>query len=321
MDSRNIFLPIAFFAVISLGGCQNARISSISTSDTSHKIKPVTWEKTGELFYAPSNNNLAANESRVVFFHDSKENEQLRNIKIGMGADNRFHVSLQNGHYSDAVICSGSQTISVGTLNQESGKVISHSKSYQFIPQITTYFQVALSAAGSPVIEQVSVDKALVLLNGSAQQTHQISRVVSDCDVLTLNSTSPQQTIAITTADKQKIQHPAKFNLLFDFDSVGIKSNHSRVVDGMANFIQSYPQMSVTLQGHTDNKGPESYNLKLSESRANMVKNILVDQYGIEAIRINSIGYGETMPVDTNNTREGRQNNRRVVAIVSKETN
>lgn len=66
--------------------------------------------------------------------------------------------------------------------------------------------------------------------------------------------------------------------MLFDFDSVGIKGNHSKVVDGMASFIQSYPQMSVTLQGHTDNKGPESYNLKLSEYRANMVKNILVDQ-------------------------------------------
>lgn len=203
MNSRNIFLSSMLFASIGLVGCQTMKTDPmLSTSDVNHEIKPVSWEKSGEIFHERTNSDLAINESRVVFFHDSKDNEQLRNIKIGMGADNMFHVSLQNGHYSDAVICSGSQTISVGTLNQGSGKVIPHSKSYQFIPQTTTYFQVALSAAGNPAIEQVSVDEALVRLKGSAQQTHQISRVVSDCNVLTLNPTSYQQTIAITTLDK-----------------------------------------------------------------------------------------------------------------------
>ncbi|AAZ19450.1 outer membrane protein OprF, OmpA/OmpF family [Psychrobacter arcticus 273-4] len=240
-----------------------------------------------------------------------------------MGSDNTFHVSLQNGHDSDAVICSSSQIISVGKLNQESGKVISRSKSYQFIPQTTTYLQVVLSAAGSPVIQQIPVDEALLLLNQTTRQIHQISRVLLDCNV---SKSAPiptllQEPIAITTVGKPEIKNRAQFNVLFDFDNAGIKSKHSAVLRGMTNFIQAYPQIAVTLEGHTDNKGPESYHLKLSESRVNMVKNILVDKYGVDAMRLSTVGYGETMPVDSNNTEKGRQNNRRVVAIVSQRNN
>lgn len=320
MDSRTVLLSTAIFSAIGLVGCQTIKTDSmLSTSNNSHEVKDVTWGKTGELFHVPTDNNLAANESRVVFFRDSNDNEQLHNVKIGMGSDNTFHVSLQNGYYSDAVICSGDQIITIGKLNQESGQVISHSRNYQFIPQTTTYLQVFLSAAGSPVIQQIPADEALVLLNQTTRQTHQISRVLAGCNVSTSFPilASPQNPIVIPAVDKTEIKNPAQFNVLFDFNSTGVKSNHSAVLRSMANFIQAYPQMSVTLEGHTDNKGSESYNLKLSESRANMVKDILVDQYDVEAMRLSTVGYGETMPVDTNDTEKGRQNNRRVVAIVS----
>ena len=323
MDSRNVLLSTAIFATIGLVGCQTIKTDPmLLPSESSHQIKTVTWGKSGEVFYKPTNANLEANESRVVFFRDSHDSEQSSNINIGVGSDNLFQVSLGGGHYSELIICNPSHTINAEILNSESGKVISYSKNYQFTPQTTTYLQVDLSETGHPVIKQVSADKALVLLNGSTQQTHQISRVVSDCITATPSVVLLQQPIVVSTVDKPiEIQNPTQFNLLFDFDSAGIKSNDSAVLNGMANFIQSYPQRAVTLEGHTDNKGSESYNLKLSQSRADIVKNILVDQYGIETRRLSSIGYGESMPVDTNNTEEGRQNNRRVVAIVSKENN
>ena len=325
MDSRTVLLSTATFAAISLVGCQTIKSDPIlSTSDTSQQIKPVTWEKSGEVFHQPSNANLAANESRVVFFRDSNDSDPLSNINIGIGPDNIFQVSLQDGHYSNNIICSGSQIINAGVLNKESGEVISHSKNYQLIPQTTTYLQVGLSKASRPVIQQIPADKALVLLNQSTRQTHQISRVSSDC-TSSISAPIPtllQEPIAATTVDKPiEIKNPDQFNVLFDFDSAGIKSNHSAVLEGMANFIQSYPKVAVNLEGHTDNKGSESYNQNLSQSRSNIVKSILVDQYGIEAIRLSAIGYGEARPVDTNNTEQGRQNNRRVVAIVSKGNN
>lgn len=324
MSSRTLLLSTVIFLAIALVGCQTVKTDRmLSTSNMSHEVKPVNWEKTGELFYVPTDNNLAANESRVVFFRDSNDNEQLRHVKVGMGSANNFHVSLQNGHYSDAIVCSGDQIITVGKLNQENGQVISHSESYQLIPQTTTYLQVVLSAAGSPIIQQIPADEALLLLNQMTRQTHQISRVLSKCNVLASTPilAVPQNPIANPTIDKAEIQDPTHFNILFDFNSTGIKSKQSAVLGSMANFVQAYPQTVVTLEGHTDSKGLESYNLKLSESRANMVKDILVDQYGIEAMRLSTVGYGETMPMVTNDTEKGRQNNRRVVAIVSQGNN
>lgn len=324
MDRRTILLSTVVCSAIGLVGCQTVKtVPTLSSSNTSHQTKPVTWEKNGELFHVPTDNNLAVNESRVVFLRNSNDDGRLPNVKIGMGSENTFHVSLQNGHYSDTVVCSGDQIITVEKPPQESGQVISNSRNYQFLPQTTTYLQVVLSAAGNPVIQQIPTDEALALLNQMTRQNHQISRVFSGCNILTSEPmlTSPQNQLTTPTAEKTEIQNPAQFNVLFDFNSTGINSKHSAVLAGMANFIQAYPQMAVTLEGHTDNKGPESYNLKLSKSRANMVKDILVDQYGIEAIRLSTVGYGETMPVDTNDTEKGRQNNRRVVAIVSQGNN
>lgn len=320
MDSRTIFLLSVFFSTIGLNGCQTIKTDStlLPSSDTSHKISSVTWEKSGELFYKPSNDTLGTNKSRVVVFRNVNSDKQLNSINIGIGPDNAFQVSLQDGHYSDNIICSGSQVINAGVLNKKSGKIISHSQYHQFTPQMTTYLQVDLSKEGIPNIQQIPADKALTLLSKTTRQTHQISRVLSDCTLF--NSASLQQPIKVTTVDTSlEIKNPAQFKVLFDFDSATIKSNHSTVFDDMANYIKSYPKMVVNLEGHTDSKGPESYNLKLSQSRSNTVKSVLVDQYGIEAMRLNAIGYGETRPVDTNNTEQGRQNNRRVIAVVSKE--
>ena len=318
MDRISVLLSTTLFLAIGLVGCQTVKSGQIlSTADGSQNIKQATWKKTGEIFNLPDNSILTSKESRIVFFQQV-DTEDSNAINISIGTDNVFQTTLQNGQYSDVVICSGPQIIHVGNLNQQSGEVLTHSESYQFTPQSTTYLQVALSTAGNPVIRQIAADKALPLLNKSMRQIHQISRVLSDC-----NATSELQQPLDTAQVEQKteIKNPPQFNILFDFDSADINKNHAATLAGMANFIKSYPRAAITVEGHTDNKGPESYNLKLSQSRADTVKHILVDQYDIEATRLSAIGYGETMPIDTNDTKQGRQNNRRVVAIVNKENN
>lgn len=88
----------------------------------------------------------------------------------------------------------------------------------------------------------------------------------------------------------------------------------------MADFIRTRPtNNNIILEGHTDSKGSESYNSKLSQARANTAKDILVNRYGVDSMKLNPMGYGESRPVDTNNTEQGRQNNRRVVATVVSE--
>lgn len=320
MGSKTILLSIICYATISLAGCQTLKNGNSLAHHSGTPVEKMPWKKSGEGFVAPVNDVLAANESRVVFFRDANDNYQSDTINIGIGRDNIFQVSLRNGHFSENAVCTGSEIVNVGTMHKESGRMVSVSKSYQFTPQTTTYLQVAFLTTGIPVIQQIPADEALVLLNQSTRQTHQISRFSSDCAPLT--AIPIKKPIAPSMADNPiEVKNSPQFSVKFDFDSAGVSTNQSAVLDGMANFIQSYPKVPITLEGHTDNIGSETYNLKLSQSRANSIKNILVDQYGIETRRLRTVGYGEAMPIDTNNTEQGRQNNRRVVAVVNKENN
>jgi OOP family OmpA-OmpF porin len=101
-------------------------------------------------------------------------------------------------------------------------------------------------------------------------------------------------------------------NILFDFDKADIKPTSQAVLDARAvPLLKQNPDAKVTIVGHTDSTGDERYNEKLSLRRAESVRAYLLAQ-GIDEARLSIAGYGETQPIDTNDTREGRANNRRV---------
>lgn len=102
----------------------------------------------------------------------------------------------------------------------------------------------------------------------------------------------------------------------FDFDKDEVKFPFHDDIEKVANLLKAYPKTDAELEGHTDSIGTEEYNMGLSRRRAESVKKYLIETFGIEESRISTIGYGESMPVDTNDTEEGRQNNRRVVANI-----
>jgi len=102
-----------------------------------------------------------------------------------------------------------------------------------------------------------------------------------------------------------------KGDVSFDLDSDVVRPGLYNELDRIAQIMIKYPQTSILVEGHTDSTGSEAYNQQLSERRANSVKNLLV-QRGVQAYRINILGYGESRPVATNATPEGRQMNRRV---------
>ena len=86
----------------------------------------------------------------------------------------------------------------------------------------------------------------------------------------------------------------------------------------LATVIRGYPTGRVTIEGHTDSKGNDAYNQRLSERRAGSVKSWLVDKEKIAADRITTRGAGETRPVADNSTEAGRQENRRVEVVIQK---
>lgn len=107
-----------------------------------------------------------------------------------------------------------------------------------------------------------------------------------------------------------------ELEVLFDFDKANVKDGSYSDIENLAEFMKQYPELSTTVEGHTDSAGPDAYNQKLSERRAHAVRKVMVEKYGVAADRVNAVGHGETRPVADNATEEGRSLNRRVEAVV-----
>ncbi|GGZ74945.1 OmpA family protein [Algibacter mikhailovii] len=121
----------------------------------------------------------------------------------------------------------------------------------------------------------------------------------------------------VTEAVKKALNAYAK-TILFDTGKSSIKEQSSEVLQNIIDILKEYPNAKFNIEGHTDSVGSETLNQQLSESRANSVKDYLV-KGGIEAGRLSAAGYGESKPLDTNKTRAGRRNNRRVEINLNKD--
>ncbi len=97
----------------------------------------------------------------------------------------------------------------------------------------------------------------------------------------------------------------------FEFNSAKLTANAKIVLQDVIDTLSGQPSMQAQVAGHTDSKGLAAYNERLSEERAMSVKQFLVDN-GIAADRLTVVGYGESKPIATNDTEEGREANRRV---------
>jgi OOP family OmpA-OmpF porin len=102
----------------------------------------------------------------------------------------------------------------------------------------------------------------------------------------------------------------------FDFDKAVVRPEAHDDATKIADSMKKYSKANVLLEGHTDSKGNEDYNMNLSKRRAESVKNYLVENFNVDASRISTIGYGQSNPASTNDTPAGQQKNRRVVAII-----
>jgi outer membrane protein OmpA-like peptidoglycan-associated protein len=107
-----------------------------------------------------------------------------------------------------------------------------------------------------------------------------------------------------------------ELDVKFDFDKSQVKPESYGDIKNLADFMGQYPQTTTVVEGHTDSVGSDAYNQGLSERRANAVRDVLVNQYGVGADRVNAVGYGESRPVADNATADGRAVNRRVEAEV-----
>jgi len=104
-------------------------------------------------------------------------------------------------------------------------------------------------------------------------------------------------------------------DILFETGKANLMSGAMRSIDILADFLKKYPKRNVLIEGFTDSTGSETYNLGLSQQRANAVSDALIAK-GITTERITAKGYGEQFPIAGNNTQAGRQQNRRVEIVI-----
>ena len=122
----------------------------------------------------------------------------------------------------------------------------------------------------------------------------------------TTRARSPQEILTSEVGDR----------VFFDFDKSDLKPEARRTVERWAGFLKQYPNLTVTVEGHADERGTREYNLALGERRANSAKNFLVS-LGIDARRVATISYGKERPAVVGSNEAAWSQNRRSVMVVN----
>lgn len=116
---------------------------------------------------------------------------------------------------------------------------------------------------------------------------------------------------------KQKVS--ITLNIEFDTAKAVVKKKYNDDIKKVADFMKAHPETNAVIEGHTDNvdrHNDPSRNIKLSQARADSVRQYLIEKFGISATRVSAVGYGPAKPIAGNDTAEGRKKNRRIQAVI-----
>lgn len=181
-------------------------------------------------------------------------------------------------------------------------------------PPYADAWDPAAQAAAEAAAAKLSVKPALDLVPSVLEIRGLQSGIVSTVQEVR----QAMRDLGATETDLEvRVELPA--DVLFDFDKADIRSDAARALAQLATLIRAYPSGSATLEGHTDSKGDDAYNQRLSERRAESVERWLVEREGIDGSRLTPRGRGEREPVASNEDDAGRQRNRRVEVVIRKQ--
>ena len=298
--------------VIGLSGCIT---TGTDNSGNVRHVDGITWSKQAnvsvdELF----SKEVQQDETRLVFIRNMDDYSEQTSSNISV--NNRFQVSLQNGGYTAVNSCVGINQLSTHATGYKDNNLLADEQSFDLAGGNTYYFLVTVQDNGKSYISQIKdSDKAFKLLEGKRYQTHQISRVVPNCPKqITVEAAKIVTPTAVIPVLEEKVT--IDLEVLFETDKSIVRPSYYRKLTEVAEFMNQYPNTTATIEGHTDDRASDSYNLALSQRRANAVRAVLINEFGINSNRLQAIGYGESKPRATNDTAEGRQLNRRVMAVI-----
>jgi outer membrane protein OmpA-like peptidoglycan-associated protein len=149
-------------------------------------------------------------------------------------------------------------------------------------------------------LEQLGEERETLLIEAREREIR-----VLETELAELRADRTDRGLVVTLGDE----------ILFDVDQAELKPGGMQQLARVAEFLREHPDRNVLIEGHTDSTAPDAYNLALSQRRANAVEDFLISQ-GVDPTRIGAVGYGEQLPIATNETAAGRQANRRVEIVV-----
>jgi len=120
----------------------------------------------------------------------------------------------------------------------------------------------------------------------------------------------------IVPGSQQDLEASAGDRVFFAFDRADISPEARQILVRQADWLRRYPNVTVTIEGHCDERGTREYNLALGERRAQAAKNVLVAS-GIPASRISTISYGKERPAVVGSSEESYAQNRRAVTVIN----
>lgn len=151
------------------------------------------------------------------------------------------------------------------------------------------------------------LDTLTYLLPGAYYYIDHVNLECLDCvadTVVSVKSSAEEETYPVGSTFVMK-------DIYFEFDKSTLLQQSYNELRKLLKLLAQHPTLHIEIGGHTDSRGSDNYNRRLSEMRAKSVVDYLV-RHGVDARRLKYRGYGKTVPIDTNDTEEGRANNRRV---------
>jgi peptidoglycan-associated lipoprotein len=128
--------------------------------------------------------------------------------------------------------------------------------------------------------------------------------------------TQPAASTAVTPGSKEDFVQNVGDRVFFDFDKSDVKAEGRQVLQRQADWLKKYPNVTVTVEGHCDERGTREYNLALGERRASAVKKMLT-ALGVAANRVSTISYGKERPAVVGSNEAAWAQNRRGVSVIN----
>ncbi|WP_201550239.1 OmpA family protein [Psychrobacter fjordensis] len=301
-------------ALLGISSC--AMMGGIDNEGDTRRVDGVMWSNQIDTDIDDVLEKEVANDkTRLVFIRKNDNHSEQTSANVSV--NNRFQVSLHADNYTVVNSCVGTNQLSAHATGFKNNNLLADKQDYELTGGQTYFFHISMNEQGQSTLEQITHESALPLLANRRYQSHQISRVVSNCPlpVAVMQPITPSPVVEVKAPalmEKMTID----LEVLFETDKAIVRPDYYSKITEVAAFMKQYPNTVVTIEGHTDSRGKDAYNQALSQRRVNAVEEVLITQFGVEADRLSAIGYGESQPRASNDTVDGRQLNRRVVAVV-----